>query len=56
MNDKLKHYLLPGPGETSPAERRKALRRLAMDLATQFPDSPEIKAIGERLERLLEDV
>ncbi len=55
MNDrKLRVFLAPQPGEVKvPAVRREALQRLAVDLATQFPDSPEITAIGRRLEVLL---
>lgn len=56
-NKKLVRTLAITPGEssprTSPSSRDAALRRLAMDLATQFPESPEITAIGKRIEDLL---
>lgn len=56
-NKKLRTFLATTPGENSaraaPTTRDEALRRLAMDLATQFPENPEITAIGKRIEDLL---
>lgn len=57
MNKKLKLVLAPVPGEANPKTRMtvqyETVKRIAMDLATQFPESPELTAVGQRLEELL---
>lgn len=54
---KLKYVLAITPGENSIlgglTARRAALREIARALATQFPESAEITAVGQRLEELV---
>lgn len=57
VNKKLVRTLAVTPGESSPrfsmTQRYEVLQRLAMELATQFPENEEVTAIGKRLEDLL---
>lgn len=57
MNKRLCTILSTVPGESNPKTRitvqYETVKRIAMDLATQFPENPDLTAVGRRLEELL---